>query len=147
MPRILRIDGAVIQGATSALVDAARATEIDLAIVDAVANCLNSVVGASKILHFVNPNVYPIWDAKVQRVWARSDPTQHYMSQTKNYTSYSYEVHRLRLDSDFHGFCTEFRSACSARLLHLAIPRYEISEVRVIESAAFELSGGEYEGG
>lgn len=28
----------------------------------------NSIVGASKLLHFINPEVYPIWDSNINRV-------------------------------------------------------------------------------
>lgn len=28
----------------------------------------NSIVGASKLLHFINPEIYPIWDSNINRV-------------------------------------------------------------------------------
>ena len=32
--------------------------------IEHIASCINnSVVGASKLLHFINPNVYAIWDS------------------------------------------------------------------------------------
>jgi hypothetical protein len=35
-------------------------------------NCINnSIVGASKLLHFINPSLYAIWDSRVSRYLSR----------------------------------------------------------------------------
>jgi hypothetical protein len=36
--------------------------------VDVLRLCNNASVGASKFLHFLNPNVFPIWDSNIQAV-------------------------------------------------------------------------------
>ncbi len=33
----------------------------------------NSMVGASKILHFINPNIYPIWDGNIAKIIKSED--------------------------------------------------------------------------
>ncbi|MFP7655349.1 hypothetical protein [Chryseobacterium proteolyticum] len=38
-------------------------TEIEIKSLKPFTN--NSLVGLSKLLHFINPNVYPIWDSKI----------------------------------------------------------------------------------
>lgn len=148
MPRVVRIDTTRVDGAVVALAKAAQRTEfVDAATqeVEQIAVCLSSVVGASKVLHFTNPVVFPIWDTKVQRVWGHADPTQDYMRNCRHYVAYATEVHCLRTLKEFAGFATEFREAYSARLMRLGIPDYRISDSRVIESAAFERSGEQYD--
>jgi hypothetical protein len=148
MPRIVRIDPDHLARAVAALADASRASEavVQESVVKPIAACLHSVVGASKVLHFANPDVFPIWDTKVERVWRQPDPSQHYMGKSGNYVRYAEEVHQLRKHQDFAPFLSGFRSAYETRLRALGIPHYVIGEVRAIEAAAFELSGGEYEG-
>jgi hypothetical protein len=147
MPRILRLNSEHISRAAKAIEDATDAAigTPDLATLVAVADCLYSVVGASKVLHFANPQIYPIWDARVQRVWGRADPTQSYMGQPRNYISYAREVHQLCELTHFISFAADFRRAHEERLTRLAIPSYTLSNIRMVESAAFELSGGEYD--
>ena len=38
-----------------------------------VAACLHSLVGASKVLHFVNDSVFPIWDSRIETYRLRLD--------------------------------------------------------------------------
>ena len=69
MPRILRLDPEHLDKAIDAFRQA-RATHQDASdfeLVDNVGACLHSVVGASKLLHFANPEVFPIWDSNVER--------------------------------------------------------------------------------
>lgn len=142
----MRLDGPRIKAAAGALAQAREtAVGFDFAVVEVVAVCLHSVVGASKVLHFVRPNVYPIWDTKVERVWRRFDPSQSHMSRCGNYVTYVQGVSELLRHKHFPQFSESFRAAHFVRLKRLEIPSYDISDVRVVESAAFELSGGEYE--
>ena len=148
MPRVIRMEASQIDPALESLIVAARATDFasGVCVIEPVAACLYSVVGASKVLHFVNPDVYPIWDAKVQRVWGRTDPSQRYMSQPRNYIDYAEAVHRLcAIGKSYDEFSSAFRSAHRERLTRLRIQQYDIGDIRVVESAAFEVSGGEYE--
>jgi hypothetical protein len=34
--------------------------------------CNNSIIGASKLLHFLRPDVFPIWDSRVAKVFTRN---------------------------------------------------------------------------
>jgi len=148
MPRIVRMDPDYLDRAVEAFTEASRASRADIreSTIEAVSDCLHSVVGASKVLHFANPDVYPIWDSKVQRVWRQSEPSQDYMSRPSNYITYAEEVHALCGQKPaFDDFYSEFSSAYAGRLKLLGIPLYVIGKVRATEASAFELSGGEYE--
>ena len=58
----------------------------DLEIVAAFMN--NSIVGASKILHFINPKKYPIWDSKICGHILGSHGASSQVKKIENYISY-----------------------------------------------------------
>lgn len=60
---------------------------------------LGSVIGTSKLLHFVNPEVFPIWDAVIHR-YSRLPKTSAADS-LKVYAQYTCIVHGLTCHSDF----------------------------------------------
>ena len=45
----------------------------------------NSVTGTSKLLHFINPTVYPIWDSRVNRILTGSKSGTNTISKYENY--------------------------------------------------------------
>jgi hypothetical protein len=141
MPRILRLDPSHLDDAVAALREAMKASKVNQVRIDKVAACLRSVVGASKLLHFANPELFPIWDENVERFRLSTDPSQYHMAQVRNYTIYASEVHEIRQASGFSEFYTAFNEALKERLTRLEIGSYRVTEVRSVESAAFELSG------
>jgi len=139
MPRVVRIDPAYTAGGVVAVGAASVATSATFITVpiQEVANCLHSVVGASKLLHFVNPSVFPIWDSNIEAFRELPDSNMNSVAQ---YIRYVREVNSIRAERDFQAFYAEFCKAYTNRLLASGIAAYTISEVRAIESAAFELS-------
>ena len=142
MPRILRIDPIHIPSALTALAVAQTATAATLRAtpVADVAACLHSLVGASKILHFVNDSVFPIWDSNIETFRLNSPPPHNHMNVIANYLAYADEVHAIRRDPGFPIFLTQLTAALNARLAALGIAHCPISQVRAIEAAAFELA-------
>lgn len=67
MPRILQIapkhTNAAMQGLNAT--NNATATSANEDSIADIAKCLHSVVGTSKVLHFVNDTVFPIWDESI----------------------------------------------------------------------------------
>jgi len=53
----------------------------------------NSIVGLSKMLHFMNPKVYPIWDSNIARVF--NIKTIHQMKKLSNYLIYVESMHSI----------------------------------------------------
>ncbi len=72
-----------------------------------IAACLRSVVGASKVLHFVNDAVFPIWDSNIEGFRLDGEPTYNHMRQVNNYFDYADNVHAIREDPAFPAFFTE----------------------------------------
>ncbi|EIM18065.1 hypothetical protein [Pseudomonas chlororaphis] len=145
MPRVARVNARHVDKASAALACALESDVlIDTAQMQDLANSLHSVVGTSKLLHFLRPQLYPIWDSKVARVWATSDATTN-MSSVENYRSYIKDIRTLIASPGFAAFHDDFNQAYSRRLDRLKIAPYSLSPVRAVEAAAFELSGGDYD--
>ncbi|MGH8616979.1 MAG: hypothetical protein ACREUW_04760 [Burkholderiales bacterium] len=143
MPRILRLNPHCMRDAVAALVQAQNATNesfLSAELIRVISRCLYSVVGASKVLHFTNPSVFPIWDSKIERFRKSAEPTHAHMKQVEHYLDYSQEIQAIRHEGGFSKFYSEYKSAFDARLTALGITSYGVSEVRVIEAAAFELA-------
>ena len=142
MPRIVRLDPDFVEHALAASVAAQAATPETFATIpmSVIASCLHSVVGASKVLHFVNPAVFPIWDSSIEQFRLHGEASNAHMNDVAKYLEYAEEVHRIRAEAAFPNFFAQFNAALKSRLTALGIEPYDISEVRAIESAAFELS-------
>nr|AAN18027.1 hypothetical protein [Pseudomonas chlororaphis subsp. aurantiaca] len=144
MPRVARVNAKYVDKASAALVCALESDIlIDKTQMQDLANSLHSVVGTSKLLHFLRPQLYPIWDSKVARVWATTDATTN-MRKVENYRSYIEDIRTLIASADFAAFHDDFNQAYSRRLDRLNIAPYSLSPIRAVEAAAFELSGGDY---
>ena len=73
MPTVLHLDFNALPTALQRVEEARRGrilTEVEVQQVAAAVN--HSVVGASKVLHFVNPALYLIWDRRVYRFCHRT---------------------------------------------------------------------------
>ncbi len=141
MPRVLRIDPIHTQSAIMAMVAARNITIENYKDVNIqhIADCFHSLVGASKLLHFINPNVFPIWDSKIQAFCGRAN-AHNAMRNLANYQSYVDEVHSITIDPAFQGFYNDYLAANAQRCAQSNIAAYQVSTIRAIEASAFELS-------
>ena len=101
------------------------ATESELEIIKQCVN--NSMVGTSKLLHFINPNLYAIWDSRIFR----------YITGKK----YSYGIDKPKAYMEYMEALNEIVNHPEYRSLHFEIERnfkYEISPLRAIEILMFE---------
>ena len=87
----------------------------------------NSLVGASKLLHFVSPDHFPIWDSKIYAFVFHEKPHNYRVSKVSKYREYLELLGRLRNDPRFPEF-------------YLSVIRkvgYKISEIRALELVMF----------
>ena len=78
MPTILKFKSEDFELAVSALnraKAAARISSADIMVLKGLIN--NSLVGVSKLLHFINPQVYAIWDSRVCNFPNENSGTNH----------------------------------------------------------------------
>jgi hypothetical protein len=143
MTRALRLDDSFLHAAVEAFgCVRGRGITIGEEIIEPIANCLSSLVAASKVLHLANPDVFPIWDKRVERFRLGENPTSFHMSQTRNYLGFIEDVWTLTADPHFLAFHQDFCIAYQERLRRLHIAPYPLTEPRVVQSATSELAGG-----
>ena len=85
----------------------------------------NSWVGLSKTLHFMNPEVFPIWDNKIARLFGVTN-----MSNKDAYCDYLLFVHRYKNAS----FIDEAIENCEDW------PNYHMSRARTFELLLFTIA-------
>lgn len=86
----------------------------------------NSLVGTSKLLHFINPEVYPIWDSKVCK-FLLGKHNQKILGSLVVYKDYIELCNEVSLLSDYKR-CHE---------IFIAHIGYEVSKLRTIEQIMF----------
>ncbi len=90
----------------------------------------NSLVGASKLLHFVNPDDYPIWDSRVYRYWANERPYGYRMSASA-YLAYRQNCEDISREPRFSSIHKEVNKKMG----------YDVTAMRAIEWIAY-VNGG-----
>lgn len=65
--------------------------------------CNNSLVGASKLLHFINPYDYAIWDSRVFKYLNEGEPPHRYKLENypDKYLDYLKFLNELKLEDEF----------------------------------------------
>ena len=141
MPRVLRIDRAHFQSALQVANAAKLATPeiFENIAIQHIANCLHSMVGASKLLHFINPNVFPIWDRKIQAFRGLPNGNND-MSNIENYFAYVRDAHSIVEENGFNEFYAQYNSVHENRLKQCKVDFYQVGQLRAIEASAFELA-------
>ncbi len=141
MPQSMQLDMAQLPRAAEAFVAASQEVPgVSQQLIEPIADCLNSLVGAAKVLHLANPAIFPLWNRRVEQFRLGMAPSSYHMSQTRNYLIFINEVQEVAAHPLFLTFHNDYCTAYQARLQRLGIPAYPLTESRVIESAAAELA-------
>lgn len=88
----------------------------------------NSLVGTSKLLHFINPNKYAIWDSRVFKFLSGEKSYISKFKEAEIYIEYLQLLDNLKLEEDFNIFFTLIQHKVG----------YEISEYRALELAFYK---------
>ncbi|MEH6540610.1 hypothetical protein [Halopseudomonas sp.] len=132
MPTILELhatDGVGVDDA-AALLNTARTEGClnDHAIAQLAGLVNRSVVGASKLLHFLSPDAFAIWDSRIYRFLHQKAPHQYRVNNVREYQHYLELLRNLQRDARFPAF-------------HAAINEktgYPVSALRAIEIVMFQ---------
>lgn len=87
----------------------------------------NSYVGASKVLHFVSPSLYPIWDSKIYKFLYGETPHHSRVNRVEKYLIYIEYLKELVNDKRFKGF---YESVCDKL-------EYKVTPIRALELVMF----------
>jgi hypothetical protein len=140
MPAPLKLDESFLGAAVAAFVAVqGNGAAISQDLIAPIADCVGSLVGASKVLHLANPGAYPMWDKRIERFRLGEDPTAYHMGQTRNYLAFIEDVWGIISHPLFLTFHHEFCTAFQERLRRLRISPYPLTEPGVVHSAAAEL--------
>lgn len=92
----------------------------------------NSLVGTSKLLHFINPEVFPIWDSRVYLFLrdGQGKANQQHLKSIKYYQSYINLCTKILSDEKFEGFYKRYEQKIG----------YKVSAVRALEHLMFTMS-------
>lgn len=128
MPTILKLDTKNVDEVLSALNGVKAGHPVSENQLEMIKQCVNnSMVGTSKLLHFINPNLYAIWDSRIFR----------YLTGKK----YPYGIEKPKAYSEYLKALNKIAEHVDYRSLHFEIERnfeYEISPLRAIEILMFE---------
>ena len=147
MPTVLHLDFDALPTALQRVEEARQGkvlTGPDLQQIAAAVN--HSVVGASKVLHFVNPTLYPIWDRRVYR-FCHPSPTG------APAVVHDYQVNNATAYFDYAEVCRRAVQLPAFERIHRAVrqqfqpyPAYAnrpVEPLRALEFVMFSAGGGE----
>jgi hypothetical protein len=109
MPTVLGLDTSAVRGVSlaqaGALLTAAKTRDLDKDELLALKGLVNnSIVGASKLLHFVEPTRYPIWDSRLYRFRHGRSGHAYQVNCVDAYLAYRGELTALMSDARFPAF-------------------------------------------
>lgn len=87
----------------------------------------NSLVGTSKLLHFINPEIYPIWDSKIFKYWS-GNKTTYGIQKPEKYLEYRNQIIETSQHKDF--------LKIQERIEKLLC--YKVSSIRALELLIFQ---------
>ncbi len=127
MPTIITFNKGKMTEALSAINRAKKGELLSFNDLEAVKFCVNnSMVGASKLLHFINPGLYPIWDSKVCR-YVTGMAHQQKVNNVTNYLLYIDLCKHLTAQKEFDALYAKAKK----------IAGMEISSFRAVELIMF----------
>ncbi len=136
MPRILKInfEKEILPSVVSILNKAKNSHDLNLTPEDFQKLQIfsnNSLVGASKFLHFINPSCFPIWDSNIARFFLGKfdQPT---MSNISNYLQYRESILKFAKKKDFQPIFVNIKNKLKGKSFYS-----EITELRAIELLIF----------
>jgi hypothetical protein len=132
MPTVLELhsnfphdDIAVVTGLLNKAKSTGNLTDSEIELIAALVN--NSIVGASKLLHFVAPHSFAIWDSKIYSYVFNERPHNYRVNQISKYRFYLNLLSTLQ--KDFRFPC--FHTSVNAKF------RYNVSPLRALEVVMF----------
>lgn len=128
MPTMLDFRSDKLREATEILNYAKQGSIPSLTELDILKSCFNnSLVGSSKLLHFINPNDFAIWDSRVYRYLFKQSPHTYRLEKNNTYLDYLFFCNYLTKSS----FMTELKEIVENKV------GYKLTSMRAIELVFF----------
>ena len=134
MPKILsNLDTENIQRVLEILNNAKKESHLsekDLEVLKSSIN--NSIIGVSKLLHFINPEVYPIYDSNVFRFLTDEKPHDYRVNVVQAYLKYQQLCNNCKIEGNLRKVMELIKSKIKNGY------KYDISNLRALEIVFFE---------
>lgn len=132
MPTVLGLDTGAVRGLSlvqaAELLTVARSRDLDRGELSSLKGLINnSIVGASKLLHFVEPERYPIWDSRLYGFCHSKKGHAYQINCVDAYPSYRSRLMALMSDPRF----PRFHASVNAKV------GYPVSGPRALELMMF----------
>lgn len=132
MPTVLGLDTAAVRGFSllqaAALLTVAKSRDLDRKELSSLKGLINnSIVGTSKLLHFVEPERYPIWDSRLYGFCHDRKGHAYQVNCVDAYLSYRSELMALMSHPQF----PDFHASVNTKV------GYPVSGVRALELMMF----------
>jgi len=128
MPTIIELKVQDMEGVLKSLNKAKNGAMLTVGELELLKSTINnSLVGLSKLLHFINPADYAIWDSRIYR-YTTDKKSSYGIGNTQLYLNYLSKLNEIESHVDFN----EIKKNISAHF------DYEITSKRVIELLMFE---------
>jgi len=128
MPTIIDLNITDIDNVLRLLNEVKNGKKLNSKELDVIKKCMNnSMVGASKLLHFINPKDYAIWDSRIVR-YITGNKSSYGIDNSDNYNEY---LERITDIINADGF-TEIQSTITGLL------NYFVTPMRSIELIMFQ---------
>jgi hypothetical protein len=128
MPTVIQLNTKELKEVLISLNAVKAGDLISLGELERIKLCINnSMVGASKLLHFINPQVYAIWDSRIFR-YLTGKKSQYGIEKPENYLEYLRRLNEIANKDEYQ----KLHDKIQGKFL------YEISPLRAIELLMFE---------
>jgi hypothetical protein len=132
MPTVLGLDIGAVRGFSlqqaANLLTLAKSHDLDISELSSLRGLINnSIIGVSKLLHFVEPTRYPIWDSRLYRFCHGKRGYEYRVNSVKAYLSYRTDLTALMS----HPRLPQFHASVNAKI------GYPVSGLRALELMMF----------
>lgn len=128
MPRVLRLKLDNIVEVIELLNEVKNGKILNVVELETLKSCINnSMIGLSKLLHFINPENYAIWDSRILK-YCTCQSSQYGIDKPTNYIAYIEKLNNITQEEEFN----DFYAAISKKF------KYPITPIRAMEIIMFQ---------
>jgi hypothetical protein len=136
MPTILTLETTELDKILMLLNSVKKGHHLGIEEIKVLKHCVNnSMVGLSKLLHFINPMDYAIWDSRIYR-YITGAKSQHSIAKPENYLAYLDQLREIEKHEDYNSLQERIQT-------HID---YAIIPMRAMELLMFEVDRFRTEG-
>ncbi len=144
MPTALKVHYEGLEDALKAVNNARKEGQITEQEIDDIKSVVNnSVIGTSKLLHFISPEVFPIWDSKVCR-YVFGEIPYNQMNSSNKYLEYLGLIKKIIEEESFLEIHKDVCDWTECQVKKVRTTGYQVTKMRAAEFIMFENASSKY---